>query len=279
MGVKGSPLGDYLRARRAVVSPEEAGVTSHTRRRVPGLRRDEVARAAGISQEYYLRLEQGRDRTPSDQVLRALGRALMLDEAAITYMLLLANAEPVDLPAQEAAVSMDNLAAILNAWPNTPAYIIDSRHTVVLSNAMARAVVPHALEPGVNIAEAVFTLPEVRALPTWDQLASRTVRRLRYYGHPFDPRLHELAARLSEQDPVFRTLWERQDVDPYYDGDVRPQVKGYGQIVLRHQTLVVPGTPGYLLCVYHAEPGTPSAEAIVHLAARTSSTTAEAHRH
>jgi transcriptional regulator with XRE-family HTH domain len=263
-----APLGEYLRARRSIVTPEEVGVTSHTRRRVPGLRRDEVARLAGISQEYYLRLEQGRDRTPSDQVLRALGRALLLDEAALTYMISLTTAKPFDLARAEAAVSMDTLAAILNTWPNTPAYIIDSRHTIVLSNAMARAVVPLALEVGSNIPEAVFTLPQVRALPTWDDLATRTVRRLRFYGYPFDPRLHELADRLSRSDPFFRAIWERHDVDPYYDGDVRPEVAGFGQVVLRHQTLVVPGTPGYLLCAYHAQPGTPSADALAVLSAR-----------
>ncbi|MFJ3320125.1 helix-turn-helix domain-containing protein [Curtobacterium sp. NPDC086286] len=264
----GTPLGDYLRARRAATRPEDVDVRSHTRRRVPGLRRDEVAGLAGISQEYYMRLEQGRDRAPSEQVLHALARALLLDDAGVQHLLRLSTVQPLDVAAAEAAVSIEAMSAILDSWPNTPAYIINSRHEVVLSNALARWVVPLGLEVGRSIPEVVFTFPEVRALPTWPALADRTARRMRFYGHPYDPRLHETAARLAEADPVFRRLWERHEVDPYYDGDVRPSVDGYGQITLRHQTFVVPNTPGYLLCAYHAVPGSDSAAALADLADR-----------
>lgn len=263
-----SPLGEYLRARRAATRPEDVSVQSYTRRRVPGLRRDEVARLTGISQEYYLRLEQGRDRTPSDQVLQALARALRLDDAAVQHMLRLASAQPKDLASDEAAVSNDVLSTILDSWPNTPAYILNSRHEVVLSNALARRVVPLGLVVGRSIPEVVFTFPEVRALPTWPALADRTARRMRFYGHPYDERLHATAARLSAVDPTFRTLWERHEVDPYYDGDVRPFIEGYGQVPLRHQTFVVPNTPGYLLCAYHAVAGSASARALAELAER-----------
>ena len=268
MAAAASPLGDYLRARRAATRPEDVGVRSSTRRRVPGLRRDEVARLAGISQEYYLRLEQGRDRTPSDQVLQALARAFRLDDAAAQHMARLSTAQPSDLMAAEAAVSTEAMAAILDSWANTPAYIINSRHEVVLSNALARWVVPLGLEVGMSIPEVVFTRSEVRALPTWPGLADRTARRMRFYGDPYDERLHATAARLAALDPVFRDLWERHEVDPYYDGDVRPFVDGYGQVPLRHQTFVVPNTPGYLLCAYHAVPGSISAEALEHLSRR-----------
>ena len=268
MPTAGSPLGDYLRARRGATRPEDVGVQSHTRRRVPGLRRDEVARLAEISQEYYLRLEQGRDRTPSDQVLQALVRALRLDAAGAEHMARLTTAEPVDMAAAEAAVPTEAMAALLDTWPDTPAYIINSRHEVVLSNALARWVVPLGLEPGRSIPEVVFTYPEVRALPTWPALADRTARRLRFYGHPYDERLHAIGARLSALDPTFRRLWERHEVDPYTDGDVRPFVDGYGQVPLHHQTFVVPDTPGYLLCAYHAVPGSESAAALAHLTDR-----------
>jgi transcriptional regulator with XRE-family HTH domain len=263
-----SPLGEYLRARRAATRPEDVGIRSITRRRVPGLRRDEVARLAGISQEYYLRLEQGRDRTPSDQVVAALARALRLDDAGAQHLRRLSTAQPSDVVGAEARVSTEAVSAILDSWANTPAYIINSRHEVVLSNALARWVVPLGLEVGVSIPEVVFTFPEVRALPTWRDLADRTVRRLRFYGDPYDERLHATAARLSELDPVFRDLWERHEVDPYYDGDVHPFVEGYGQAPLRHQTFVVPNTPGYLLCAYHAAPGSPSAAALDDLSRR-----------
>ncbi|OII06917.1 helix-turn-helix domain-containing protein [Curtobacterium sp. MCBA15_008] len=276
MAQERTPLGEYLRARRAAVTPEEAGVQSYTQRRVPGLRRDEVARAAGISQEYYLRLEQGKDQTPSDQVLRSLARALLLNDGATAYMMRVASAQPVDLRAAAANVSTDTFAAILDTWANVPAYMIDTNHTIMLSNAMARAVVPLALHVGSNIPEVVFTAPEVRALPTWETLATRTVTRLRSYGHPFDPRLHALADRLSTLDPLFRRLWERHEVDPYYDGDVKPFIDGHGQVVLRHQTLEVPGTPGYLLCVYRADPGSISEAALTDLAERVSADEATA---
>lgn len=268
-----TPLGDYLRARRSATRPEDVDVQSHTRRRVPGLRRDEVARLAGISQEYYLRLEQGRDRTPSEQVLHALARALRLDDAGLQHMLRISTARPVDMAAAEAAVPTEAMSAILDSWANTPAYIINSRHEVVLSNALARRVVPLGLEVGRSIPEVVFTFPEVRALPTWPALADRTARRMRFYGHPYDERLHATAARLSAADPVFQGLWERHEVDPYFDGDVRPFVDGYGQVPLRHQTFVVPNTPGYLLCAYHAVPGSASATALEDLAAHIAETT------
>jgi transcriptional regulator with XRE-family HTH domain len=271
-----SPLGEYLRARRAATSPEDVGVRSLTRRRVPGLRRDEVARLAGISQEYYLRLEQGRDRTPSDQVLQALARAFRLDDASTQHMVRLSTAQPSDIAAAEAAVSTEAMAAILDSWANTPAYIINSRHEVVLSNPLARRVVPLGLEVGTSIPEVVFTHQQVRALPTWPELADRTARRLRFYGDPYDERLHATAARLSASDPVFRDLWERHEVDPYYDGDVRPFIDGYGQVPLHHQTFVVPNTPGYLLCAYHAVPESASAEALAHLGRRIASETAYA---
>lgn len=265
---RASPLGDYLRARRAATRPEDVGVRSHTVRRVPGLRRDEVAALAGISQEYYLRLEQGRDRTPSDQVLHALARALHLDDAGSQHLRRLVSTQPSDIAAEEAAVSIDAMSAILDSWPNTPAYILNSRHEVVLSNALARWVVPLGLEVGRSIPEVVFTFPEVRSLPTWPALADRTARRLRFYGHPYDPRLHQTAAKLSAIDSTFRELWERHEVDPYYDGDVRPFIEGHGQVPLRHQTFVVPNTPGYLLCAYHAAPGSDSAAALTDLANR-----------
>lgn len=263
-----SALGDYLRARRDALNPETVGIATYTRRRVAGLRRDEVASLAGISQEYYLRLEQGRDRTPSDQVLEALSRALRLEQAGRDHLFRVAAAQPEDLLAREQAVPMQNLTAIVKTWPSTPAYIIDSRHTVVVSNPMARAVVPSALEVGTNIPEFVYTNAAVRALPTWEALAERTVGRLRFYGHPYDERLLALGSRLAAADEHFRVRWNRHDVDAYYDGDVKPYVQGYGQIPLHHQTLVVPGTPGYLLCAYHAEPGSDSERALAALAAQ-----------
>lgn len=221
-----------------------------------------------MSQEYYLRLEQGKDRRPSEQVLRALARALLLDESATEHLLNLARSFDFDPVTAGLAVETDFLNEVLGTWSGTPAYIVDSRQTVLLANAMAQQVASGPFTVGVNIVEAVFTDDIIRASPTWEALATRMVKRLRFFGNPYDPGLHELADRLSAVDPLFRTLWERHDADPGYNGTVNPPVQGFGPVPLRYQTLLIPGTPGYLLCVLVAEPGSRSAEVMEYLASR-----------
>src|SRR3954453_5812254 len=157
----GTPLSQYLRARRALVRPEDVGLSRGGRRRVSGLRREELAMLAGISPNYYLRLEQGRDRHPSAQVLDALARALRLDAAATAFLHSLTSEAPAPRARegrQRAPVSIERL---IGTWPITAAVVHDRTLDILAANALAVALTS-ALRPGVNALRAMFMEPELR---------------------------------------------------------------------------------------------------------------------
>ena len=262
-----SPLGDYLRARRALVQPEQVGLPRKVNRRVSGLRREEVATLAGISPDYYLRLEQGHDHQPSAQVLRSLGRALLLDDDALEYMNRIARPDTRQPYRSAADITRDaSITTLLAQWSHTPAHIIDSNQDIVLSNAMADALGGGNLNLGSNAALAIFE-PELRYLaPDWPTLAADCVAALRFYGDPSNPRMRELVATLSTRFPEFRELWARHDARPFSSGLSRSFIEGVGYVDLRFQNLRVAGSPGYTLTTFYAEPGTPAVAAIAHLA-------------
>ncbi|OII06931.1 helix-turn-helix transcriptional regulator [Curtobacterium sp. MCBA15_008] len=268
---KPSPLGEYLRARRAILQPRDVGVVSLTARRVPGLRRDEVARLAGISQEYYLRLEQGRDRQPSEQVVTALGRALRLDPAGVEHMGRLAQMRHGDLPRRlppELEAQLDaGLGVMLNQWTNTPTYIMDGNQDVVIVNPLASAMSGGGLASGVNIPLTVFSDAARAAFEDWEETAERTVATLRFNSDPEDVRLQEIVGTLSIRDPEFRRLWARHDARPHHIGEIRQYVDGHGFVSLQCQTLLVPGPRRHVLVAFHAAPGTPGNDALETLRA------------
>ncbi len=146
-----TPLGEYLRARRALISPEDVGLPIASRRRVAGLRRDEVAQLADVSAGYYLRLEQGHDSRPSAQVLQALSRALQLDASAFEYMSRLVQIQTNGRrPMKKESLTPQTQAsihALFSQWKHTPAYLMDGNQDVLMSNDLARAMAPGALEP------------------------------------------------------------------------------------------------------------------------------------
>lgn len=268
MPITVTPLGEYLRARRALVQPEEVGIASLTPRRVAGLRRDEVARRAGISAEYYLRLEQGRDRQPSDQVLRSLGRALDLEQSAVAHMSRLVRIQmgevPVDAPLPPVPV-LEALAGLLDQWTGTPAYIMDGNQDVVVVNPLARAMTGGGLAPGVNLTLAVFSAAGRAALDDWSEAAARTAATLRYGSDPRDRRLQEIVGTLSVRDEDFRQLWSRHDARPYLNGSVRQHVHGHGFVDLACQTLEVPGPRRFVLTAFHAPAGSEGADVLARL--------------
>lgn len=263
-----TPLGEYLRARRALVQPQDVGIVSSTPRRVVGLRRDEVARRAGISQEYYLRLEQGRDRQPSDQVLHALGRALRLDQDAVDHMDRLVRIQTGEARGDDRAIPprvMETLGGLLDQWTGTPAYIMDGNQDVLVVNPLARAMTGGGLVPGVNLPLAVFS-PVGRALMhDWPEAAERTAATLRYGSDPRDRRLQEIVGLLSVRDAEFRRLWARHDARPYLNGALEQEVHGQGRVTLTCQTLEVPGPQRFVLTAFHAAPGTDGARALAAL--------------
>ena len=270
----GNALGEYLRARRELVSPESAGIPHIGRRRVPGLRRDELSLLAGVSTDYYVRLEQGRDRNPSPQVLDALARALQLDEEATAHLHTLAGPERrVRRSGQEPERVPPSIRQLIAGWHDTPAFVQGRRLDVLAANPLAMALSPH-LTPGVNQLRAAFLDPAVRTLygDDWASFVHSAIAGVRALLGPDidDPLLDELVGELSVRSDHFRTLWARHDIRARTSGGTRhmhhPQV---GELNLHYEILQIGGTDGQTLIVYHADPGSPTAQALALLATLT----------
>jgi len=256
-------LGRYLRVRRALARPDAAEVPGQGNRRVPGLRREEVAFLAGVSSDYYVRLEQGRDRHPSDQVLLAIARALQLDEDATAYLLQLARPpSPRSKKTRKPEKVSDSIRTLISSWPLTPAYVHDKCTHILAANTLATALC-HFNTPGRNAILDAFTEPEMRELrPDWDTMTARVVPHLRSIAgaDTGDPRLVELVGELSLRSERFRTLWARQDVKHRATGTSlfnHPQV---GPLELNYEKLLIPGSNMQALVTYHAQPGSDSEE-------------------
>src|SRR3984885_1260347 len=256
-------LGRYLRVRRALARPDAAGVPGPVNRRVPGLRREEDAFLAGVSSDYYIRLEQGRDRHPSDQVLLAIARALQLDEDGTAYLLQLARPpKPRDWPTRTPEKVGDGIRTLINSWPLNPAYVHGKYMDILAANNLATALCPF-IAPGLNAILDAFTEPEMRELrPDWDTMTARAVPHLRSIAgaDTGNPRLVELVGELSLRSERFRTLWARQDVKHKGTGTSlfnHPQV---GPLELNYERLLIPGSGMQALVTYHAQPGTDSEE-------------------
>ena len=259
-------LGAFLRARRELVAPEQAGVPVVGVRRTPGLRREEVAMLAGISADYYLRLERGRDRSPSIQVLDSLARVLQLDDSARHYLLGLARDKP-RRPRRARRESVPFSTVKLLPLLPLPAFI-EGRYVDVLAvNALATALSPR-LTPGANRLRDVFLDPGEQALfEDWEAAAAGLVAAFRgaVGTDTDDPRFVELVGELSLASPLFRQLWARHDVRPRAGAVMRfvhPQV---GELVLNREKLEIGGTDGIMLIIYHPDAGTDSAEKLALL--------------
>jgi transcriptional regulator with XRE-family HTH domain len=257
-------LATFLRARRDLLKPADVGLVEGERRRVAGLRREEVAMLAGISAEYYLRLEQGRERQPSDQVLEGLAGALQLNDDATQYMRNLAR--PAQRRRRRGAASAEKadpgLQTLIDNWHLTPAYVSDHRMTILLANPMARALTPYFL-PGFNQLRVLFIEPDARAWVTnWDEVTAVLVSWLRFNiadDSASDPELQSLIGELSIASQRFRTLWARQDVKQKTSGPALFEHPQVGPLELRYRALMLSETRQTLVA-YYAEPGTPSEE-------------------
>src|ERR1700744_5783999 len=185
-------LGRYLRVRRALVRPDAAGVPGQGNRRVPGLRREEVSFLAGVSSDYYVRLEQGRDKNPSEQVLLSIARALQLDEDATAYLLQLARPGTRRRKrARRPEKVSDSIRELIEGWPLTPAYVHGRYMDILAANRLAVTLSP-LNAPGRNAILDAFTEPEMRQLHRdWEDMTARNVPYLRSVAGPDvdDPRL------------------------------------------------------------------------------------------
>ncbi|WP_260981152.1 helix-turn-helix domain-containing protein [Curtobacterium pusillum] len=266
-----NPLGEYLKARRQLVTPELVGLPRGSRRRVPGLRREELALLAGISPDYYLRLEQGRDHNPSAQVLDAVARVLQLDVEAREHLHRLARAAPA--PGTPATTTADvehvdpGVAQLIDEL-TVPTFVQGRFGDVLAANPLATALSPQ-YRSGVNLLRAVFLDPRDRELhQDWDRATEEAVSGLRLLAGPDldDPRLRALVDELSTASDRFRALWARQDVRGKVGGTSRMLHPVVGPLVLRHEKFQVTGAHGQLMVMYHADPRSPSHDALRRLA-------------
>jgi transcriptional regulator with XRE-family HTH domain len=262
------PLGGYLRARRELVTPEQAGIPVLGIRRVPGLRREEIAMLAGISADYYLRLEQGRDRHPSVAVLEALARVLQLDDDATAYLLSLGADQPRRSRRRPRKETVPSGTAKLVAMLPLPAFVEGRYLDVLAANALAAALSPR-LVPGASRLRDVFLDPAEQALfPDWDAATAGLVAGFRdsVGTDTDDPRFIELVGELSLASPRFRVLWARHDVRPREGAPVRMDHPQVGELRLNREKLAIGGTAGQMLVIYHPDAGTGDAEKLALLA-------------
>ncbi|WP_433174326.1 helix-turn-helix transcriptional regulator [Actinoallomurus sp. CA-150999] len=274
-GAGGTELGRFLRARRTQVTPAEVGLTvGPGLRRTPGLRREELATLAGVSIDYYTRLERGKETRPSPPVVDALARALRLDEAEHDHLRELAlraarqTPEPPTVPSRTVRPGVKLLLESLR--PN-PAYVV-SRSTDLLAYSPAALRLFAGMEDWPvkqrNIARYVFLHPAARDLfDDWDNQVRGCVARLRAVAgtDPDAPDLAQLVGELLLKSPEFARLWERYDVKARPYGRKTYHHPEVGDLTLGYQSMQLEGTPGQRLNAYYAEPGTPDYDAMVLL--------------
>jgi transcriptional regulator with XRE-family HTH domain len=268
---------DFLSGRRARITPEQAGVeTFGTRRRVTGLRREEVARLAGVSIDYYTRLERGNLQGVSDSVLDAIGRALQLDPAEQEHLRDLAQHQN-ETPRRAGrvvpvAAVRPELQYLLDVVTDAPAMIINNRQDIVAANALGFAMhsdlVAAPARP-MNFSRFIFLDPQARNFyQDWQRAAHTNVAILRREAGrtPNDKDLAALIGELSMRSDDFRALWAAHDVRRHYAGVKSFRHSVVGPLELHFQTLELNEDPGLSLTIYPATPGSPTADALRVLA-------------
>jgi transcriptional regulator with XRE-family HTH domain len=267
-------LSEFLRTRRARLKPEDVGLPDFGRhRRVPGLRREELAQLAGVSVAYYTRLEQGNGRNVSAEVLDAIARALRLTDAESSHLTHLAkpkqHKKKTSTPTQHVRVPLRHL---LDSIDTIPAYVCGRRTDILAWNRMAAAVFGDwsELPPQErNWARLVFLRPEYRELfVEWEQKAVDIVSMLRMDAGfcPDDPRLSALVGELSVKSEEFRRLWATHDVKEKAYGVKRLHHPLVGDLTLHFEGFRLSDGSDQTLVTYHSEPGSPSADALRLLA-------------
>jgi transcriptional regulator with XRE-family HTH domain len=267
-------LSEFLRSRRARLKPEDVGLSGFGRhRRVPGLRREELAQLAGVSVAYYTRLEQGNGRNVSAEVLDAIARALRLTDAEHAHLTHLAK--PKALKKKQVARQQQvrpALRQLLQTMESVPAYVVGRRAEILAWNRMAAALfgdwaeVPPAER---NWARLVFLRPEYRELfVDWEQKAIDIVCALRMDAgcHPDDPKLSALVGELSVKSEEFRRLWATHDVKEKSHGVKHLHHPLVGDLALNFESFRLTDGSEQSLITYHAEPGSPTAESLRLLA-------------
>jgi len=267
----------FLSTRRAKLTPDQAGVPLYgQRRRVPGLRREEVAQLAGLSTDYYTRLEKGNLGGASDSVLESIARALQLNDAERAHLFDLARAARAGARpprrrerAQQVRPSLQHL---LDSMTTAAAFVRTGRLDIVAINPLGRAFYAPVLDSPdrpANLARYCFLDPSAEDFyPDWEQAADTTVAILRTEAgrDPHNRALTDLVGELATRSDAFRTRWARHDVRHHHTGVKRFRHPVVGNLTVGFNATELPADPGLTLTVYTAEPGSPSAEKLGLLA-------------
>jgi transcriptional regulator with XRE-family HTH domain len=263
----GGELGEYLKALRARTRPEDVGLPpAGVNRRVPGLRREEVAQLAGVSVDYYTRLEQGRHQHPSHSVIEAVATALGLDDAERAHLINLARDRvPTRPPAQQVR---RELLDLMDGLTGHPAFIIGRRTDVLAANALARALIAdwYAMPARErNYVRWMVLAPEPRSLyPDWATVAAENVRKPRPDArrYPDDPATRQLVGELAMKSDDFRRWWADHRVVERSHGTKRMRHPIVGELEIHYEAMNLPGDPDQTLFVYTTRAGSPSHDAM-----------------
>ncbi|MFT4043122.1 MAG: helix-turn-helix transcriptional regulator [Gordonia sp. (in: high G+C Gram-positive bacteria)] len=261
-------LAGFLRTRRSRVDPVVAGIPVVGRRRVPGLRREEVAHLSGVSVDYYVRLEQARATGPSEQVLDALARVLELDETERAHLHRLAK-QPRTRDKIPGSQIRPELSRTLDLMTTAPAVIMNHRLDVLAGNRLARVLYGQPI-PGFNTARHLFLHESERGFyAEWEQCTLDVVGHLRLAAgrFPHDARLTALIGELSIASERFRLLWARADVRARSHGDKAYRHPLVGLLKLHQENFAIPDAPGMEMLVLTAAPGSPADDGLRLLAA------------
>lgn len=269
---------DFLKSRRSRLTPQQAGLPVYgTRRRVQGLRREEVAMLAGVSVDYYVRLERGNLSGVSDGVLEAVAGVLQLDDAERTHLWDLARAAQAGSrtrrrPAGSPGGVPPSVQAMLDAMTGAPAVVRNDRLDILATNALGRALYAPLLDGGAHRANhARFAFLDGRSRDfwvDWERAADDTVGVLRSAAgrDPFDKALTALVGELSTRSEEFRTRWAAHNVHLHTGGSKKIDHPVVGRLELMYDSMQIAAAPGLTLLVYTAQPGSPSADALQLLA-------------
>ena len=278
---------EFLTSRRARITPEQAGLRTYGAgsRRVPGLRREEVALLAGVSVDYYTRLERGNVVGASETVLEALVRALQLDDVERRHLFDLARASQHTTARRRRRARQQIRPAVqqmLDAMATVPAFVRNGRLDIVGTNRLGRALYSLHFDSDAqppNTARFVFLDERSTGFyPEWDGVAADSVAILRAEAgrDPHDRELSDLVGELSTRSELFRTLWAAHDVRIHGAGVKRMHHPLVGALDLNYESMEIVADPGLAMFIYTAEPGSRSAEALSLLASWTATTDEEA---
>lgn len=278
----------FLTSRRARLTPEDAGLPAYGgNRRVKGLRREEVAMLAGMSIDYYIRLERGNLSGASDSVLEALARALQLDDAETAHLFDLARAStaaPRVRRKRSPQTVRPSVQRVIDAITTAPAWVRNDRGDVLASNGLGRALYLEMMSDAgtpPNSARFTFLNPKAREFfRDWERSADDIVAVLRSTAgkNPYDKDLSDLIGELSTRSGEFRVRWARHDVKYHRTGRKRLHHPIVGDLDLTYEAMELPADPGLRINIYTAEPGTPSEDALKMLASWAATQTAAVSR-